>query len=251
MRLLTVSINRMSSLTHRRLPTLFATLSLLLCGHTFGQDDGLLADPKDTINLLPSQLAREYAFKILPRPPGHVLDNAHFLTPEILQRLDDALSQEAREHGVHIYLLTVASVQKNALQPFTKQVADTWTKGLFGATIVFDDGTGHVAIEQSDAVTKRFYEFELSQLLRDTMSSAKRPRLSREGLEHTTKGVKAALHELKMRADHEDRNSLLTRVALSIAGVVALLVGAFEYFRRRPATAISGETGSSTPSPGV
>ena len=182
---------------------------------------------------------------------GHVLDNAHFLTPEILQRLDGILFQEAREHDVNIYLLTIASVQKNGLAPFTKQVASHWTKGLFGATIVFDDGTGHVAIEPSEMVTKRFYEFELSLLLQDSMSATKRPRLSREGLEYTTKGVKAALHELKMRANQEDRNSLLTRVGLTTVGFVALIVGAFEYFKRRPAPAIHKKAGSDTPAPEV
>ena len=106
---------------------------------------------------------------------------------------------------------------------------------------MFDDSTGVVSIEQSDMVTKRFYEFELMGLLRDNMSLKKRPRLSRQGLEHTTMSVKAALHELKMRANEEDRKSLHTRIGLAFAGFVAVLFGAFQYVRRRG----GGDKGSS------
>ena len=252
MRPLTDFINRMFSLTHLRLYVLFATLFMLPAGHAVGEDVTSLADPKNILNVMPIDLVPAFDFKIPPRPAGHVLDSAHFLTSEILQNLDDTLSQEAREHGVNIYLLTVPSLPKNALDPFTKKVAEAWTEGLFGAILVFDDETGRVAIQQSEKATKRFYEFELSRLLRDTMSSAKRPRLSREGLAHTTVGVKAALHELKMRANHEDRNSLWMRVGLALVGFLAILVGALEYFRRRPvASATSGETKSDAASLGL
>ena len=200
-------------------------------------EDISLSDSKDILNLMPIELTRVFEFKIPPRPTSHVLDTASFLTPELLHSLEDTLSKESREHGVDIYLLTVPSVQKKALEPFTQQVAETWMKGLFGATIVFDDGTGQVAIQQSEVVTKRFYEFELTALVRDTMSTTKRPRLSREGLEHTTLSMKTALHELKSRANREDRNSLLTRVGLTIVTLVSVLLGAFEYYRvRKPSS---------------
>ena len=205
----------------------------------------LLDDPKNFLNVLPIELASMHDFKIPPRPVGHLLDSAHFLPPETQQRLDEMLAQEARENGVNVYLLTVPSIPKNSINPFTKRLAEAWTKDLFGAVIVFDDGTGRVCIEASEKVRSRFYEFELSALLLESMSPTKRPRLSRDGLEHTTTSVKAAIHELKMRANREDRNSLLTRVVLAVVGIVALLVGAFEYFRRRPAAvATSGETAS-------
>ena len=225
-------------------------LVVVLSARAIGEDGTSLANSKDILNIMPIELAPKFDFKIPSRPAGHVLDNAHFLTPEILQRLDDTLSQEAREHRVDVYLLTVPSLQKGALDPFTKQVGEAWTKGLFGATIVFDDETGHVAIEASDKLVSRFYEFELSALLRDSMSSKKRPRLSREGLEHTTNSVRTAVHELKMRANKEDHNSFLTQVGLAIVGIVAALVGTFEYFRRRPAGRVTSvATTSETPSP--
>ena len=208
-----------------------------------------LALDSDKLNTLPVDSSKAYDFKIPSRPGGHVLDTAHFLTQETLKRLDDALSKEAHDHGVNVYLLTVPSVQKDTLNPFTQRVAEQWITGLFGATIVFDDETGRVAIQQSDLVTKRFYEFELSVLLKDTMNTSKRPRLSREGLEHTAVSVKTALHELKDRVDHEDRNSRLMRVGLGIVGLFAVLVGVFEYFRRRPAAgATSGGSASDNPS---
>ena len=211
-------------------------------------EDISLSDSKDILNVMPIELTRVFEFKIPPRPTGHVLDTASFLTPELLRSLEDTLSKESREHGVDIYLLTVPSFQKKALEPFTQQVAETWMKGLFGATIVFDDGTGQVAIQQSKVVTKRFYEFELTALVRDTMSTTKRPRLSREGLEHTTLSMKTALHELKSRANREDRNSFLTRMGLAAVGLLAVLMGMLEYFRRRPvAKTTDSDTVSDTP----
>ena len=140
---------------------------------------------------------------------------------------------EARENGANIYLLTVPSVQKNALNQYTQKVAEDWLKDVFGALIVFDDATGHVAIQQSNQVTKRFYEFELSAALKDTMGASKRPRLSREALQYTALNLKDALHTLKMRANRDDRSSLLTRVILGTLGLLAAALGGFEYFRRR------------------
>ena len=167
------------------------------------------------------------------------------MTPEIVQGLEDTLSQEARDHKVNVYVLTVPSLPKNALSPFAKEVAAAWIKGRFGAVIVFDDGTGKVAIETSDVVSGRFYEFELTALLKSSMTFSKRPRHSRDGLQHTTKSVQSALHELKMRANREDRSSFLMRLGLSFVGLIALALGAFEYFRRRPSPRADGSATAS------
>ena len=125
----------------RRLPAFCICLALLFGLHAFALD-------QDMLNSLPVDATAVYDFKIPPKPTGHVLDMAHFLAEEMIQSLDEELTKEAREHDVQVYLLIVPSVQKNALDPFTRQVADAWTKGFFGATIVFDDATGHVSIHR-------------------------------------------------------------------------------------------------------
>ncbi len=226
----------MNSFSHPYCRSLLGISLILLAESVNGEDVTSLADRKDVLNTLPIELTTVFDFKIPPRPDGHVLDTAHFLTVETKQSLEDELSLEARNHGVNIYLLTVPSVQKNALEPFTQKVSQTWTKGLFGATLVFDDGTGKVAIQQSEDVAKRFYEFELSLLLKDTNNLTKRPKLSRDGLENTTKSVKTALHELKMRANREDRKSRLTMWGTAIIGAVAAFFGVFGYLHRRSGT---------------
>ena len=71
----------------------------------------------------------------------------------MLQRIEEALSKEASVNGVEVFLLTIPSVQKGAFNAFTQQVADAWTKDVFGAVIVFDYGTGNVAVEASENVT--------------------------------------------------------------------------------------------------
>ena len=72
------------------------------------------------------------------------------------------------------------------------------------------------------------------------MSEKKRPRLSRDGLEHTTISLNNALNQLKQRADREDRNSLKTQVGLGVVVLLAALSGLFAYFRQRPA--VTAET---------
>ena len=217
-----------------RLPALFALSLGLHVGFAAAQEGVSLSNSPDVLNAMPIQPASGFNFKIPEKPPGHILDTAHFLQPEMLQRLDSALLQESQAHGVDVYLLTVPSVKKDTFDPFTRRVADAWTKDCFGAVIVFDDGTGNVAIQPSEKVAKRFYEFELSALLKDTMSTKKRPRLSRDGLEHTAMSVRDALHELKMRANREERNSLITQAGLAVVVLLAALSGAFAYFRQRP-----------------
>ena len=202
-------------------------------GIASSEDVTSLADSKDLLNTMPIELTKVFDFKIPPRPDGYVLDMAHFLTPEMKQSLDDILAQEARDHGVSVYLLTMPTLQKDTLDPYTQKVTEAWMKGLFGATLVFDDGTGRVAIQQSEEVTKRFYEFELSQLLRETNSAAKRPRLSRAGLDYTVRNVQAALHELKMRANRADRKAHLTQLGLAAVGLLAILLVVGQYFWRR------------------
>jgi uncharacterized membrane protein YgcG len=233
----------MSISLRRRLSTTLGFCLVLLTSATFGQDRRQTVTG-DVLETLPIELPKVFDFKIPPRPAGHILDTANFLTPEVLKRLDDELSQEAKAHGVSIYVLTVPSVPKNGFDAFTEKMSEAWMGGLFGAMIVFDDGTGQVSVQPSDEVTKRFYDFELSVLLRDPMSVKNRPKRSREGLEHTTLTLKTALHELKLRADRDDRNSLLTKFGVTILCLLAVLWGAFEYYRRR--TSAEAETPKNT-----
>lgn len=224
----------------RRISALLRLCFGLSAGLSCAQDRIPLSDPNDLLNAMPNQSTSGFDFKIPPQPSGHILDTAHFLQPESLKRLESNLGAEAQAHGVDVYLLTIPSIQKGAFDAFTRQVTEVWTKDRFGAVIVFDDGTGLVSIQQSEQVTKRFYEFELSLLLKDAMTTEKRPRLSRAGLEHTTVAVKTALHELKTRANQEERKSLITRLSLGIFGFLAVLLGAMEYFRRRSIVSSAG-----------
>ena len=182
---------------------------------------------QELTNNLPFEKTERVDVLIPPRPMDHVLDNAHFLGSEARQSLVDLLAAHSREHGVNVFVLIVPSLPKNALETYTKQVTEIWTKDLFGGVVVFDDATGQVAIEKSEQVSKRFYEFELSVLLRDTMKPEKRPRLSRDGLVYTSKSIADALVKLKVRADDEDKQSFRRKAGLSIFLIILIssLVG--------------------------
>ena len=238
----------MFSLSHFQHFSAFSAVLLLLGGGAFGEDITSLADPKNILDVRPIELSQTFKFKIPARPAGHVLDTAHFLTADLEKSLEEALSKGARDHGVYVYVLTVPAVQKNSLEPFTQQVANDWTKDLFGGVVVFDDETGRVAIQQSAVVANRFYEFELAALLKETMKAQKRPKLSRAGLEHTVLSLKNALEALKMRADREDGDPFFMRLGLAIVGVVAVLLGAVEYVRRRASAEEVGVKVSHPPS---
>lgn len=217
--------------------------ALLLCiGATGFAQSPASVSPDGRIDLLPGQLSKEYKFDIPKRPEGRILDLAHFLPEDVRKRLDEELQQESRTNGADVYVLVVPSLAKDTLAPFTKQVSDAWMKDLFGAVIVFDDATGVLSIEESEKLTKNFYEFELARLLHDSMAPSKRPRLSRAGLEHTIVAVKDAVRELKGRADKAEHNSRNTQLGLGIVALAALLIGAFAFLRRR-----SGNAGATSP----
>lgn len=206
-----------------------------------------IALAQDDLDVLPIDRNANTDLPIPPRPQQPVLDNAHFLSAEMLRAMNDSLSADARDFGLHVYVLTVPSLPKKTLESFTQRVAAEWTKGLFGAVIVFDDGTGIVAIEKSEAVSKRFYEFEITALLKDSMRSDKRPRLSRDGLKHTTTSMSNALKELKLRADREDTESFYTKIGVAGFAIMAILtLGTLQYFRNRPADNFPRSVGSRT-----
>lgn len=203
--------------------------------HAMGQGT-TEGDPQDTINLLPDQLVKIHDFTVPPQPSGHVLDLAGFFPGNMLDKIDAELLVASRDCGIEIYLLTVPSLKKDTLVPFTKEVCSVWTKGKFGAAIVFDDESGQVAIEQSDFVVKRFYEIELSKLLKDRMNPEKRPRLSRDGLVYATNSLRDSICVLKRRADDEDRRAHTKQVVLVAAALVLGCLVIFDLYRRKLAT---------------
>ena len=105
-------------------------------------------------------------------------------------------------------------------------------------------------MQPSAELTKRFYEFELSSLLKSRLTAGERPRLSRDALELSTMSLLSSLHELKMRANREDRSSRRTRIGLAVVGLLGATVGGFALFRRRPVadTAAPETTGELQPS---
>ena len=221
--------------SHSRRPPLTLIVGILLFLAS-------LAPGQEVLNTLPIESTLSPDIPIPPRPSEPVLDNAHFLGSEALKNLNDTLSAAARDHGVHVFVLIVPSLPKNNLAPFTKRVTQEWTKGLFGAVLVFDDGTGVLAIEKSEEFSKRFYEFELTTLIKEGTKVGKRPRLSREGLQYTARTVADSLRDLKARADREDRNALYTRMGVALFLIVTIALLAIPYFRRPPATGTAGET---------
>lgn len=233
----------------RQLPLVLTSCLFLHISVSLGQVSSSNPLTQAAEKTLPIDAGAAFDLAIPERPAGHLLDSAKFLSPEIRERVDKVLSDEARNFAVDVYLLTVPSLKKNTLDPFTQLVAASWTKDQFGAVVVFDDGAGLVSIEASEAVKGRFPEYELSSLLREAMSDKKLPKRSLEGLEHTTMAVTAVLHDLKARVNREARNARITQLALAILVLFGLAVGVFEYYRRRPGPGLESKPAETTVEP--
>ena len=75
----------------------------LLAGPSRGQQQTFHPEG-DVINAMPLEVAKPLKFTIPPRPPGHILDIANFVPPEMRKRLDAALDGEAQNNNVHVFL---------------------------------------------------------------------------------------------------------------------------------------------------
>lgn len=159
-----------------------------------------------------------------PRPLDPVLDTARVFTPEMLVQLNNALSQEGRNFGIHIFMLTQVATEKGDVEAVAQQAAAAWLHGEFGAVLVFDDSIGRLSIEPSDEFTKRFHEFQLKSTLVPLMGDAKREKFSHDRLAQMAIAVAGALRTLKVHGEREVRILRVEQIAFAIFMAGALLL---------------------------
>lgn len=222
----------MKLLPARRFCATAISLSFSFIGFTQADEVTSLRDSKDVISLTPLEENQSAGLKVPDRPKGHVSDTTHFLSEEAFRTLEATLEEVAKTRNVHVYALIVSSIPKGSTTAFTKQVADDWMRNQFGAIVIFNDETGQVSIRQSEEVAARFYDFELSSLLQESMSTKKRPRASREGFVYTVLRVKDSICLLKDRAELQERKSGRMKFYLGGACLVGLLAAGFGLIRK-------------------
>ena len=88
--------------------------------------------------------------EVPPKPPSHILDDLHVLRPDMTADLSARLTAAAREKDVHVFLITVQRRKHEDLEKLAARLTKTWTKGLIGAVVAFDDDTGSMTIATSE-----------------------------------------------------------------------------------------------------
>ena len=184
------------------------------------------------------------AVEIPPRPADHLLDQAHVFQPETAHRLVDALATRARQHDVHIYVLTLPKVGvmpshiREKLEEFRAAAEQTWLDGQVGAVVVFDDESGWATMGVSTDAQRLFSTVAIHLIFDDPQFEPTEKRLTPAKLEATAMTLANHFTDLKIKLDEETHRHRTTRVIFSAIAFVGLLFGgAGLVFKKRPASA--------------
>ena len=177
-------------------------------------------------------------------PESHLLDQGRVFPQEVAGRMATEISEAARDHDVHIYVMTMPS---KALMPSRnratfdetwKAVRVKWLGGKVGAVILFDNEAGWAAIGASEEAKRVFPPETLSALLRDPQLQSKKKNLPPEELEKTVSALTQKFIGLQQKMhDGERRRTMHNVIGASAAGVVILGAAIFIVRKRRVAHA--------------
>ena len=185
-------------------------------------------------NLMLLRCESATAVDLPERPVGYILDQGHVFPPEIAARLSDRLQACAREYDIHIYAVTLPTLNvmpsrvREKLDELGTTSAKNWLKEKLGAVIVFDDEAGWVMIALSDRVEREFSNAELNMLLKDPMIQARKPGQSPKKLESAALILVDGLSGMKARITREEERHATVRrifiaVLLGMCGLAALI----------------------------
>ena len=160
------------------------------------------------------------------RPENFLLDQGVVFPPEAVQRLAAALTATAREHDLHIYVMTTPTLRSTPARvggkanEFLNAIRAEWLKGKAGAVIIFDDEAGLVEMGASEEARKILPPAELTEIFRDPRLQSKRRRLGAAKLEETVMVLVHGLTGLRVRIQEEERSRAKRKTAGVIAGIV-------------------------------
>ena len=159
--------------------------------------------------------------EIPPKPPGHILDDLHVLRPDMTADLSARLTAAAREKDVHVFLITVQRRKREDLEKLATRITKSWTKGVIGAVVAFDDDTGSMTISTSERLDNEFPSVQFNMLFRDRLLATSRAsELSRDKLFETATVLATGIGDMKTAAEREARRGFIANL---IMGAIALL----------------------------
>ena len=167
------------------------------------------------------------------RPENFLLDQGVVFPPEAVQRLEAAITATARDHDLHVYVMTTPTLRSvpsrvgGKASEFLNAIRAEWLKGKVGAVIIFDDEAGLVEMGASEEARKILPPAELTEIFRDPRLQSKRRRLGAAKLEETVMVLVHGLTELRVRIQDEERSRATMKTAGVIAGIVIVAGAGF------------------------
>lgn len=180
--------------------------------------------------------------EVPPRPADYLLDQAGVFSPETARRLADSLKACARDHGVHVYVMTLPTLGVSTsetlkkLEEFRKAAEREWMKGQVGSVIVFDDESGWVTMAASAEAMRRLSRVAIELVLLEPELHSASKRFSVQRVEASALLLADRLSGLKSETDREARRSGKRRVAFGAIELIGVVLGGGGLvIRKRPA----------------
>lgn len=165
------------------------------------------------------------------RPADYLLDQGKVFPPEVAQRLSGSLKACARDHDLHIYVMTVPTLLvmpsrvREKLEELGTAVTESWTKGQVGAVIVFDNEAGWVTVAATDEAERMFSAVAIDMVFRDPLIETRKKHLSPEKLEAAAMVLVKGMTELKIKVDQEASRHRKIRIVFGSVLLGILLIG--------------------------
>ena len=181
-----------------------------------------------------SAISLRSAVVVPDRPENFLLDQGVVFPREAAQRLEAALTATARDHDLHVYVMTTPTLRATPSRvggkasEFLNAIRTEWLNGKVGAVIIFDDEAGLVEMGASEEARRIFPLEELTAIFRDPQLQSRRRRLGAAKLEETVMVLVQRLTELRVKIQDEERSQAMMKIAGVIAGIVMVAgVGLF------------------------
>lgn len=200
-----------------------------------------------TILLFFAPPAIHSAVPIPPKPENYLADQGAVFPPEAAQRIEHALKTCARNFDVHIYVVTVPTLNvmpsrvDAKLTELLSAIREEWLKGKVGAVIAFDAEAEQASLGESEETRKVFPAVSLHMVFADPLIQGGVKRRARERLEATTLAMIQDFTDLRAHEYEDARKQRSANLMFAgIAGAFVLLgpIGLFLANRGKAKSAI-------------
>ncbi len=183
-----------------------------------------------TILLFFAPTAIHSAVPIPPKPENYLADQGAVFPPEAAQRIEHALTTCARNFDVHIYVVTVPTLNvmpsrvDAKLTELLSAIREEWLQGKVGAVIAFDVEAEQAMLGESEETRNAFSAVSLHLVFADPQIQGGVKRRARERLEATTLAMIQHLSDLRAQEYEDARKQRSANLLFAgIAGAVVLL----------------------------